>query len=475
MNLIQLPSIYKVAVHTDHVGEGSTFIAIPGTRQNGVGFIEAALDKGAREIVVELGTDLPEALVERCEENAVDITFCSDARAALACLSALAYDYPADKLKIIAVTGTKGKSTSVYLLYHILRTAGKNVALLSGIENKINDQVFPSELTTAQPDYLHMFFDTCVKNGVEYVVMEAAAQAFSLHRLDTIEFDAALFTNFSMEHAEFYTNIEDYFEAKKLIFEHCKSTAITCLNADDSWVSTVASELIAPVLYSLRDKSAQYVATIEQADMSGVTVGIAHAGEVMKFTSQMLVGNYNVYNLLGVVSLAVELGIHYELIEKAVSTFTGVPGRLERFITKKGVHCIVDYAHNPSSYEALLSMLAQHTTQLIVVFGCGGDRAHDKRPVMGALASAYAHHVVLTTDNPRSENVDDIIAHIMSGISDVDKVFIELDRAKAIKYALSEAQPGSIVAVLGKGPDEYQHIGSVKTFFSDRQEVKKYC
>lgn len=469
-----LPQIYKVAAHTNNVGPGSTFVAINGSRSNGVTYITQALDKGASEIVVELSTQLPDEIIERCESTGVSITFCANARLALAHLSALAYNFPARKLKLIGITGTKGKTTSAYLLYHCLRIAGKTAALLSGVQNKINDCAFEAELTTAQPDYLNMFFDQCVQEGIEYVVMESAAQAFSLHRLAGLEYDAALFTNFSMEHAEFYLNIEDYFDAKKQIFSHIKATASVCLNVDDNWLQPLHTEQPRSVSYSLIDPQAFCFGSVRSADMAGVHMDVLVDGKQQTVYSQALAGRYNAYNTLGVICTAYKLGLTLEQIATGLESFAGAPGRLERYVTRNGVTCIVDHAHNPSSYEAVLSMLALNTKQLIVVFGCGGDRAQDKRPVMGAIASAYAHTVVLTSDNPRSEEVADIITQIMSGISDVDKVIIEMDRATAIAKAIALAEPGAVVAVLGKGQDEYELVAGVKSFFSDRIEVQKH-
>ena len=270
-----LPKEFKVACHTDHVGPGATFVAIPGSVSNGALYINTAIDRGAKQIVVQKGVELDISVQERCFNEGIAITVVDNARLALAQLSARAYDYPARKLKIIGITGTKGKTTSVYLLHHILQQAGHKVAMLTGVENKIGDQSFPAELTTPHPDYIHMFFEQCVRKNVEYVVMEASAQGFSLHRLEGINFDAIVFTNFSLEHSEFYADIEDYFEAKCEIFEHCKEGAPRIVNADDTWIKRIISAYDKLTTISLTSP-AKFTGTLKKADMTGVLFEVVY-------------------------------------------------------------------------------------------------------------------------------------------------------------------------------------------------------
>ncbi|HJM68500.1 MAG TPA: UDP-N-acetylmuramoyl-L-alanyl-D-glutamate--2,6-diaminopimelate ligase [Candidatus Babeliales bacterium] len=472
--MIKLPKQFKVACHTDHVGPGSTFVAIPGSMSNGALYISNAIDRGANQIVVQKGVDMDTAVQERCSKEGIEVVVVENARLALAQLSAKAYDYPARKLKIIGITGTKGKTTSVYLLNHILQQAGHKVAMLTGVENKIGDQNFPAELTTPHPDYIHMFFEQCVRENVEYVVMEASAQGFSLHRLEGLEFDAMVFTNFSLEHSEFYSDIEDYFEAKCQIFEHCKEGAPRIVNADDTWVKRIISAYDNLTTTSLTS-SAKFAGTLKKADMAEVQFEVAYGSRSTLLKSQTIVGPYNAENILGVFSCAVQLGINPEVIQRALESFTVVPGRLERFELSNDVVVVIDYAHNPSSFQALFAMLHSNTSDLTVVFGCGGGRDNAKRPIMGELAARYCSKIYLTNDNPRTDDPDGIIQDILLGIPQEhsNKVTIEKDRAKAISRAIENARPNGIVAILGKGPDEYQLIGTTKTFFSDKQEVSK--
>jgi UDP-N-acetylmuramyl-tripeptide synthetase/amino acid carrier protein len=458
----KLPSHYKVAAHTDNVGSGSTFVAIPGTKKDGTEFIKEALKRGATTIVLDqnaqLSVDLQQALA-RVASYRVENT-----RQALAELSAYAYNYPARKLKFIAVTGTKGKTTTTYLLEHILKTAGFKTARLSTVSNAILSQEYETQLTTQQPDYIHMFLNECVKQGVEWVVIEVAAQALSMHRVFGIEFDAVVFTNFSQEHAEFYATQQDYFAAKAAIFKQLKKNGIVVLNGDDSLVSSLRSLCSQAQLSSLKD------VTVIGASRAGVSCYI----DQLVFENTHLLGTFNLHNIHMAYLVARSLNILPEVIQQAVSTFTGVPGRLNKYALDRDIVAYIDYAHTPSSMKAVLSTLRSETEQLIVVFGAGGERDPVKRPFMGGLAVEYADIVILTTDNPRSEEPEKIMQDILSGIPEnmMHKVTIEYDRAAAIRYAYSVAQPGAIIALLGKGPDEYQLVQGTKHYFSEREILK---
>lgn len=434
---IEIPDIFPVTCHTRHVGPGSTFVAIKGTKYDGHNFIEEARTRGAAHIV-----------------TSADYT---DGRLALAQLSAQALNYPAKKLKIIGVTGTKGKSTTVYLLEHILRSAGVKTALLSTIKNKILDTWLPTELTTQQPDYLQVFFNECVNAGVEWVVMEVAAQAFTCHRVHGIEFDVAVFTNFSKEHGEFYATEDLYFADKQKLFEQLKKTGTALLNGDDTRVAACPVPHGNKQLYSLRDVE------IISNSLAGLVLNIK--GIMLK--TPILVGTFNAYNMLAVYYTARALNISEEQISRGMDTFMGVPGRLQKYELPNGATAFIDYAHNPSSFEALFSTLRLYTKHLIVVFGCGGERDKTKRPIMGAIAEQYADVIILTSDNPRSEDPVDIIQDICAGIALKHKIIKELDRACAIHKAYELSAAGSIIVLLGKGPDEYQIIQGVKYPFSE--------
>lgn len=473
------PSIYSVACHTNNVGAGSTFVVIKGHKEDGVRYIPQALQKGATKIVVEKTALLSQEIVDEIARHNAELVRVDNARAALAKLSAQALGNPAKKLKILAVTGTKGKTTSSFLLEHVLRSAGYKTALLSTVYNTIGDQKFTTSLTTQHPDYLHQFFKLCVEAGIEYVVMETAAQAFSLHRVDGLHFDGAIFTNFSQEHAEFYLSMEDYFAAKCTLFTQLKEDAPCLINADDQWlhkenIQKKYTQLRAVDFALSHDHNADYRATVQGSGLDKLTINIENNAVNCNVTCASLVGAFNAYNIVGVVGLCAELGMTVDSIVRGVASFTRVPGRLERYQLPNSANCFIDYAHNPSSYQAVLSMMRELAPHLIVVFGCGGDRDKTKRPVMGAIAAQFADVVIVTSDNPRSEDAAVIAQEIIGGVPPAlaNKVVLELDREQAIKKAYALSKPVSVIMLLGKGPDEYQQIGAIKHPFSEKAIVQ---
>ncbi len=441
-----------VASHSQQVVPGGTFVAISGAKQNGVLFIPDALSRGASTIVVQDDAIISQEIVQQIKEKNAKIERVADIRAALGEYAARAYGYPAKKLKIIGITGTKGKSTTSFLLEHILRTAGYKTALISTVYNKILDQKLPvTGMTTPLPDYLHAFFAQCVLAGVEYVVCEAAAQAFSMRRFVDINFCAGIFTNFSQEHGEFYATMDQYFSAKKEIINHLNPGAPLCCNVDDAAVAALQNQYPFCVPFTFSAGSADCPA---------------------------LVGQFNQYNIAAAITCVQALvPISLPTIEHALKTFAGVPGRLNRYMIKNNSQVFIDYAHNPSSYEAVLGALRPLTDNLIVVFGCGGDRDRSKRPIMGSIAAYWADVLIVTSDNPRSENPEVIAEDICAGLTEKqrEKTTIILDRKKAIEYAVEhKALPGSIIALLGKGPEGYQIIGSVKHPFSEAAIIQSF-
>lgn len=469
---MQFPSIYPVACHTDNVGLGTTFVAINGVKQNGVDYILRALDKGAKTIVVHEDVVLSPEISAAIDVADAKLVRVQNTRKALAELSAENLHYPAKKLKIIGITGTKGKSTSTFLLEHTLRNMGFKTAMLSTVKNKINEVELPTQLTTQLPDYLHVFFNECVKQAIEYVVMEVAAQAFSLYRVWGIEFSAGLFTNFSQEHFEFYASLEEYFTAKAQLVEHLKLDAYLHSNADDSW----SEKLKHTNIQKFGIQNGQFRASNIITNLHGISFTVRKDSSSYAVSVPSLVGEFNVYNCLGVLSICNSLGLPLTESIKAVETFTSVPGRMQRVLLPNKSLGVIDYAHNPSSLEAILSTLKQLTNNLIVVFGAGGDRDNTKRSAMGQIASDIADIVIITSDNPRSEDPQLIIKDIASGIQqgNMHKVYVELDREKAIKQAYELSKSTSIIALLGKGPDEYQIIGNTKFYFSESEILRSF-
>ena len=557
MNKITFPSLYPVTCHTAHVGPGSTFVAIKGLKDDGAQYIEKALELGATTIVVEHDAKLTDVIQQKIQEKQAKLVVVHNTRKALAELSAQAHGYPAKSLKIIGITGTKGKTTTTFLIEHILRTAGYKTALLSTVKNQILGQVFGAELTTAQPDYLHTFFAVCREQGVEYVVMEVAAQAMSLHRVEGMLFDAAVFTNFSLEHSEFYTNQDEYFAAKCRLFSQLAPGGAAYFNADDERVKKFGRGMGNAQFFSVMGgpfdcalplaqgaclgklvqmgenyfktnhekidsskqddaqnersitcslgnivqdsqpaekitgtlseppgavegavhrikKAINFICHIQQSDLAALRVSITSQKNVYNLSMNALLGGFNASNLAAATAIAERYGVSSEILQQAVATFPGVPGRLQRFSLPNGAVAFIDNAHTPSSFEAILSALRPLSSHIIAVFGAGGDRDPIKRPIMGALAALYADQVIITTDNPRSEDPIAICAAINAGIEQQyrHKVETELDREKAIRCAYALSKPGTIIALLGKGPVEYQHVKDTKHPFSEAAILK---
>lgn len=471
---IVLPCLWPVTCHTDYVGKNSTFVAIKGNTFDGITYVPLALQKGARTIIAEHTADVSQEILDAIKAADANLKFVANARRALAIESAQAWGNPADKLKIIAITGTKGKTTTSWLLYHLLHNAGYKTALLSTVSNKIGNESFETQLTTQQPDYLHAFFHTCVKEKVDYVVMEVAAQALTLNRVDGLSFDGVIFTNFAQAHGEFYATEAEYADAKKGIVALAKPGAPLVINADDVVGSELLHKYMNAISFGIEKEHTRISGTIHSLSAQGITGVINAAGQAVNFDCMALIGNFNFYNILAAYSMASRLGLSHEHIAAGLSTFVGVPGRLEKISLDNGAFCFIDYAHNPLSFKSVLPLLRSMTDHLIVVAGAGGDRDKAMRPVMAQLMAEHADRVFLTTDNPRSENPADIIAAMYSGITPDKKQIVEceIDREVAIKKAYNVSRTNSIIALLGKGPDEYQIYGTVKQPFSERKIIQ---
>jgi len=471
-NSSAIPKILPVTCHTDYVGEGSTFVAIKGSQLDGISFIPLALQKGASRIVVEQDSELSPDILAKINSHNSKLIFVKNTRKALSELSAAAWGYPAKKLNIIGVTGTKGKTTTTFLLNHILFNSGYKTAMVSGVRNNIAGKNYSASLTTPLPDYIHAFLYKCVQEKVQFVILESSAQALSLYRLYGIEFSGIVFTNFDSEHAEFYSSMSEYFEAKIRILDQLKASGYAIINADDKWLSGIK---LKDNLYtfSLNKNNVNYVIKVKKNDISGIDLEIQQGQKTYNFGTPNFFGEFNAYNLAGAVCLLLAFGLESLKIFRALGKYMYVPGRMEKHNLSNGAVAIIDYAHNASSFSQVLPVLKSISKNLIVVFGAGGDRDKTKRPIMGNIAASIADQVILTSDNPRSEDPQDIINQIQSGISSEykNKVICEPDRAKAIKLAYSLCQPGDVIAILGKGPDEYQMVGNTKFFFSDKQII----
>lgn len=471
---VLLPRSFPVACHTDYVGVGTCFVAIPGQKLDGMLYIPQAIAKGATTVVVQKDVKISKDVLDLMHIHGVALMHVENARKMLGILSAKAAGYPAHKLKILGVTGTKGKTTSVYMLEALLKKMGKKVARLSTVANAIDGVELPALLTTPQPDYLHQFFSVCVAQGIEYVAMEVAAQAITFDRLETLSFDGLVFTNLEREHGELYPTMEEYFGAKCAIIQsHLKPGAICVVNADNAYGKQILD--LYPSLTHGFSCAQEVSQGVVQVGFNATQVRFTQPNGITPTTSSLvlatagLVGEFNVRNFAGVALMLAHTGCDLTSLEHETITIPKIPGRLEGYALSNGARAYIDYAHTPGSFESLLSVMRTLTDHLIVVFGAGGNKDKSKRPLMGAAAAHYADVVIITNDNPRTEAPENIVADILGGITVQDKVIVEFDRKKAIELAFNRSHSGSIIMLLGKGTDEYQIVGVHKNFFSEKE------
>jgi UDP-N-acetylmuramoyl-L-alanyl-D-glutamate--2,6-diaminopimelate ligase len=454
--------ILPITLHSKRVGPGSIFVAIQGARDDGIHYIVEAVERGASEIILADYVTLDEAVMALIMQHNVTLTPVKDTRKALAERAAELYGYPARQLYCIGITGTKGKTTTAWLAYHILKESGCAVALLSTVENRIGGVKYPTELTTQQPDYLHAFLRICVDEGITHVVIEVAAQALTQFRVLGIPFASVAWLNFSQEHGEFYVSEQDYWNAKLKLFDYVVPGGTVIIPADDARFEVLPKR--SDVRYCRWSKTSILSEIITE---SSTYVLCEYGG--MSYQCPQLLGRHNSANLLVAIILAHTVGISSKIVQRSLENFKGIPGRLNWHVLPNGARACIDYAHNPASFEATLSSLRTCTAHLIVIFGAGGERDAARRPLMGFIAARYADLIFLTTDNPRSEDPYAICDNIMQGIDEQVryKVIEELDREQAIRRAYRLSQAGTIIALLGKGPDEYQLVEGIKHPFSE--------
>jgi UDP-N-acetylmuramoyl-L-alanyl-D-glutamate--2,6-diaminopimelate ligase len=439
------------------VTKGALFVAIPGTAKDGTQFIPQAREKGAVAIVAQSGDAT--VLVD-------------DPRAALSLIAANFYGRPADQLSLVGVTGTSGKTTTTRMIESIFDASGSPVGLIGTIEYRAGDERLSADRTTPDAVVLQEWFAKMVAAGVKHAVMEVSSHALALERTYGVHFAAAVFTNLSREHFDFHKDFEDYFGAKKILFDQIDRTRRTAVvNIDDEYGRRLASEL-GPSALTFGEKQGD----VRRADDFSISVEglrgtvITPHGEVRVESS--LLGLPNLYNWLGAIGAALVVGIPIAEIEAGIRNLKSVRGRFERVGNSKPT-AIIDYAHKPDALEKLLHAVREIAgdRRISIVFGCGGDRDRGKRPQMGEIAARLADHVVITSDNPRSEDPQAIIDEIAKGIAGRD--FLKIcDRREAIEKTILEAGDEDVIVIAGKGHETYQVIGDQVVHFDDREEAE---
>ena len=490
------------------VKAGDLFAALPGAKSDGSIYARQAAERGAAAILCEKQeplTPLPQLV-------------CADARLGLAQAARAFYGFPDRQLKMGAVTGTNGKSTTAYLVRHLLRTAGKKCGMLGTIEYDLGSQVIEAPLTTPESLDLHRYLKTMADAGCQAAMMETSSHSLCQHRVAGIDFAVGVFTNLTQDHLDYHRTMEEYREAKSILFRNLSPNATAVLNLDDPASAYFAGLTNARILgFSVNSGNGTNSCVFEKETICGSTdslrvstpptppfQGGENKGRGVKRAEHLsaqiismnihgtqfrlnspwgartvnwgLVGAHNIQNCLGALGAAIAMGIEFDDAVSALSAFPGVPGRLESVgdavPSPLPFRVLVDYAHTDDALRSVMRALRElKPSRLIVAFGCGGDRDRTKRPKMGKAVEEMADLGIITSDSPLTEDPQAIIADICKGIQSQQKFIVEPDRAKAIQFAINEARTGDVVLIAGKGHENYQIFGAKKHHFSDVEQA----
>ncbi|MCF8358552.1 MAG: UDP-N-acetylmuramoyl-L-alanyl-D-glutamate--2,6-diaminopimelate ligase [Prolixibacteraceae bacterium] len=457
-------SISGLAFDSREVEPGFAFIAVKGTQTNGHKYIDNAINKGAIAVVCET---LPKNIYPEITWVQVN-----DSAKILGIMASKFYGEPSAKMRLIGVTGTNGKTTIATLLFRLARELGHKAGLISTIVYRIDNKSKPASHTTPDPIQLNSLMQKMVHKGCSYCFMEVSSHALDQKRIAGLDFDGAVFTNISHDHLDYHKTFDNYIKTKKKFFDELKSGAFALSNIDDKNGNIMLQNSVATRrTYSL----------YTMADFMGKMLEKHFDGTLLQINGREVwthfVGRFNVYNLLAVYGAAFLLGFKPDEILLAISKMKPVDGRFEVFRSIEGIYAVVDYAHTPDALSNVLSTIDEVRTpdeQLICVVGAGGDRDKTKRPKMASIACRFCNKIILTSDNPRTEDPLQILADMEKGIDkhNAKKVVTIPDRREAIKTAKLLASPGDIIVIAGKGHEDYQEINGVKYHFDDREEVK---
>lgn len=459
--------VADIAYDSRKTVKGGMFVAIQGTVVDGHNFIESAVEAGAEVIVVEKETDV--------ENKDITVLLVENGRKALSLMSAAYFDYPAKKMITVGITGTKGKSTTEHMVRDIIEKSGKICGIIGTVGAFMNGRSVPTEHTTPESYELQKLFAMMVEEGCEYMVMEVSSQGIKMDRVAGIEFDYGVFTNISPDHIGpgEHENFEEYLSCKAGLFRRCKTGII---NRDDEHYDDIVKHATCPIVT---------FGTSEEADMRACDIRhVSKGGELsMEFHAEGalegeivvgLPGRFNIYNALCAACTGVALGMPKEVILHALE-HVKVQGRVEVMPVSEDFSVLIDFAHNGVSSESVLSTLREYNPHRIVsIFGCGGNRSKVRRYEMGEVIGRMSELAIITSDNPRRENVMDIIEDIKVGMAKSEGTYVVIpDREEAVAYALEHAEKGDMIILLGKGHEEYQEINGIKYHYSDREAVVK--
>ncbi len=458
-------AITAMAFDSRKVEKDSLFVAVKGTQSDGHAFIAKAISSGAVAIVCE---ELPEQLNEK-----VTYVKVSDSAQALGIMASNFYDNPSSALKLIGITGTNGKTTTVTLLFQLFRAMGSKAGMLTTVRNMINSEEVPSTHTTPDAIELNRLLRRMVDAGCKYAFMEVSSHSVVQKRIAGLQFTGGVFTNITHDHLDYHKTFDEYIKAKKSFFDQLTAEAFALVNRDDANGSVMVQNARALKRTFSVKNVADYKCRVLENQFSGLHLNIDSTEVWSK-----LIGSFNAYNLLAVYATAMLLGQDKMNVLTTLSTLGPVEGRFQYVRNDSGVTGIVDYAHTPDALQNVLKTIQDIRTgneQVITVVGCGGDRDSAKRPVMARIACELSDRVILTSDNPRSEDPNAILAQMQEGVEKQysKKTLSIVDRREAIRTAVALARPGDIVLVAGKGHEKYQEINGVKHPFDDMEVLKE--
>jgi len=448
------------------------FCALRGTSTDGNLFIPQAIYNGASTILTDV---FPKTI-----HSGITYLIVDDARKAMALISKKFYDYNRLKSKIIGVTGTNGKTTITFLISSLLKNLGYTTAVIGTTGIYLNNDKLPTTHTTPESVRLYEIFDKINSFGIDYIIMEVSSHSLVQKRVYGVEFDLAIFTNLTPDHLDYHETMDNYAKAKKILFDSLKPSAISIINSDDAYSDFIVSNLPANQIVRVgTNTNSDYILKPIKSSIKGVEFNLLHPKSNQTYYIQAnLIGEFNIWNLALALVATSFLGNDLSKLVEFTDKLIAAPGRMEIIKLKNDAIGVVDYAHTPDALEKVIKTLnnLKNGGKLITVFGCGGDRDKSKRPLMGCIASVLSDKVIITNDNPRTENPDNIIQEILQGVDKAffHKIDIIPDRRLAIQTAINKSTKGDIVLVAGKGHEKYQIFGNEKIHFDDIEELKKF-
>lgn len=471
-SVIKSNSVKGICFDSREVKEGFLFIAQKGTNVDGHKYINTAISKGAKYIVCEF---IPEEVQELARKNDEVLFFVVKSSSnALGYIASEYYDNPSKKLKIVGITGTNGKTTTVTLLHNLFMLLGYKVGLVSTIVNKINNREIKATHTTPDAIELNKLFNQMVVEGCEFVFMEVSSHAIVQNRISGVDFTGGIFSNITHDHLDFHKTFASYIKAKKAFFDNLSPKAFALTNVDDqNGMVMLQNTKAKKYTYSLKT-IADFHAIVLENDFEAQLLNI----EGVELWTK-LIGQFNAYNVLVIYSTAILLGLKKDEILKVLSQLEPAQGRFDSVSTSKGTKAIIDYAHTPDALINVIKTINQirkSNGRLITVVGCGGDRDKTKRPVMAKIAAENSDTLILTSDNPRTEEPEEILKDMQSGLDIITekKSFTIVNRHDAIKLACQLANKEDVILVAGKGHETYQEVNGARHHFDDKEEVLKY-